>query len=289
MRHNIAAALAVLSLPLTAGLAVAKGPVPEGTKAIVNITMNVKEKTKSDWSSTAIDRVLKAQCHMIAGPAMNVGMAGPTAEQQAAIAQSQANAQAFEQNYSNETMMQNAQAIFDKCGEDEACVTAEVMKMSKTPEVQAMVGKQEQAKKDMAGLTPDLGPLRYQRWQAQSCTGDMTVNDTYVHSDPGGEGGYGAYTDTTTVKGTQPVDPNALTLSLETDTVGNTTTYQLGAAVQGNFQAQSSTKGAVPAKISLLGNTALPPQIGPLKGVLGKQSSTVSGDSGSIKLSFQGK
>ncbi|MDY0871143.1 hypothetical protein [Dongia rigui] len=289
MRHHLATTLAVLSLPFAASLAEAKGPVPEGTKATIHITMSVKEKTKSEWSSTAIDRVLKAQCLMVAGPAMNVGMAGPTAQQQAAIAQSQVNAQAFQQNYADETMMQNAQAIFDKCGEDEACVTAEVMKMSQTPEAQAMAGKQAQAKKDMAGLTPDLGPLRYQSWSAQSCSGEMRVNDTYVTSDPGGEGGDGAYTDTTTVKGTSPIDPQALTLIAETDTVGNTTTYQLGTAVQGTFQGQSSMKGAVPAKVSLLASTALPPQIGPLKGVLGKQSTTVSGDSGSIKLSFQGK
>lgn len=289
MRHHLATTLAVLSLPLGANFALAKGPVPEGTQATINFTVNVKEKTKAEWSSTAIDRVLKAQCLMVAGPAASVGMNGPSADQQAAIAQSQANTEAFTQNYADENMMQNAQAIFDKCGEDEACVTAEVMKMSKTPEVQAAVKKQDQMKKDAAGLMPNLGPARYQSWQSQSCTGEMTVNDAYVTSDPGGEGGYGAYTDNTTVKGTVPVDPKAIVLFAETDTVGKTTTYRLGLAAQGDFQAQSSTKGAVPAKINLLGSTRLPENIGPLKGVLGKQSSTIAGDSGNIKLSFQGK
>lgn len=289
MRHQIATTLAVLSLPFAVDLAHAKGPVPEGTKATINFTVNVKEKTKAEYSSTALDRVLKAQCVMVAGPAAAIGMNGPTADQQAALAQTQANTEAFTQNYASESMMQNAQAIFDKCGEDEACVTAEVMKMSQTPEAKAMAAKQEQAKKDAANLVSDVGPVRYQMWQSESCTGDMTVNDTYVTSDPGGEGGYGAYTDTTTIKGATAVDPKTISLFAETDTVGNTTTYRLGAASQGTFQGNSSTKGAVQAKIDLLGSTKMPSDIGPIKGVFGKQSTTVSGDSGSIKLSFQGK
>ena len=289
MRHHIATTLAVLSLPFAASLAEAKGPVPEGTKATINFTVSVKEKSKAEWSSTAIDRVLKAQCIMVAGPAASVGMNGPSADQQAEMARTQANTEQFTQNYASEAMMNNAQAIMDKCGDDEACITAEVMKMSQTPEAQAAAKKAEQAKKDMAGLMPDMGPARYQGWQSQSCTGQMTVNDTYVTSDPGGEGGYGAYTDTTTIKGSAPIDPQAISLFLETDTVGNTTTYRLGQAAQGTFQGNSSTKGAVSAKINLLNSTKLPENIGPLKGVLGKQSTTVSGDSGSVKLSFQGK
>jgi hypothetical protein len=87
--------------------------------------------------------------------------------------------------------------MMDKCGEDEACIQAEVMKMSQTAEVQGMVAKKDQATADAAGLNADLGPARYQLWSPQSCSGEMTVNDTYVTSDPGGEGGYGAYTDTT--------------------------------------------------------------------------------------------
>jgi hypothetical protein len=251
--------------------------------------VNVKEKTKSEWASTALDRVLKAQCVMVAGPATSVGAKGPTADQQAAMAQSQANAEAFQQNYASEAMMNGAQAIMDKCGDDEACITAEAMKMSQTPEAQAAAKKVDQAKKDMAGLTPDMGPARYQMWQSESCTAEMSVNDTYVTSDPGGEGGAGAYTDTTTIAGKTPVDPQTVSLFAETDMVGNTTTYRLGAAAQGTFQGQSSTNGAVSAKINLLGSTKLPADIGPIKGVFGKQSTTVSGDSGSIKLSFQGK
>ena len=224
MRHRLATALTILSMPFAAEIAVAQDPVPEGTKATVNFSLTVKEQTKSQWSNTAIARVLNAQCVMVAGPALQVSWDGPTAEQNAATAQAQANAAAFEQNYApSADMMANMEAMMEKCGEDEACIQAEVMKMSQTSEVQQMVAKQDQAKADVAGLTPDLGPLRYQTWNAQGCEGTLSVNDTYFTSDPGGEGGYGAYQDTTTVNGNAPVDPQHLYLTIETDAVGNTT------------------------------------------------------------------
>ena len=290
MRRNIATTLAILSLPLGANLALAKGPVPEGATATVNITLAVKEQTKSQWSSTAVDRVLKAQCVMIAGPATQIGWNGPTAEQEAAIAKGQANAEAFQQNYApSDNMMANMEAMMEKCGEDEACIQAEVMKMSQTPEVQGMVAKQEQAKKDVAGLTPDLGPARYQSWSPQSCSGTLTVNDTYFTSDPGGEGGDGAFQDTTTVAGSTPIDPKDLAVMIETDSIGKTTSYKIGAPIQGTFPGNSSMKGAANYKIPLMGSTALPPVIGPLKGVLGKQSTKIPGQDGAISLQIQAK
>jgi hypothetical protein len=62
---------------------------------------------------------------------------------------------------------------------------------------------------------------------------------------------------------------------VETDTVGNTTTYQLGAPVQVTLPSNSSMKGAGQTKVDLLGSTKLPPLVGPLKGVFGKQSTKV--------------
>ena len=210
-----------------------------------------------------------------------------TAEQEAANAQAQANAEAFQQNYApSDQMMANMQAIMEQCGDDEACMTAEAMKLSQTPEIQAMAAQQEQMKADMAGLTPDMGAARYQTWMPQGCTGTLTVNDTYVDSDPGGEGGYGAYTETITVQGAQPVDPKLLHLQVETDSVTNTTRYRLLAAASATFPATSSMKGATQRQIQLMGSTALPEVIGPLKGVFGTQKSSVSGENGSISVSF---
>lgn len=286
MRHFLATTLAALSLPLAAGLAYAD-PAAEGATRTLNFTITVKEQTKSQWSSTAIARVLKAQCQMVAGPAVQVSWSGMTAEQEAANAQAQTNAEAFQQNYApSDQMMANMQAIMEQCGDDEACMTAAAMKMSQTPEMQALAAKQQQAKADVAGLTPDLGPARYQTWSAQGCTGTLAVNDSYFTSDPGGEGGYGAYQDTTTVAGEQPVDASKLYVTAQTDSVGGTTSYRIAAPVAATFASVSSKDGQGSRKIDLFASTALPQEVGPLKGVFGAQKGTVQGDSGSVTLSI---
>ncbi|WP_374384036.1 hypothetical protein [Dongia sp.] len=286
MRHFLATTLAAISLPFGAGLAHAD-PVPEGTVKALNFTITVKEQTKSQWASTAIARVLKAQCQMVAGPAVQVSWSGMTAEQEASTAQAQANAQAFQQNYApSDQMMANMQAIMDQCGDDEACMTAAAMKLSQTPEIQAMAAKQQQAKADAAGLTPNLGPARYQMWTSQSCSGSLAVNDSYFTSDPGGEGGYGAYQDTTTAQGEQPIDPQLLHLSAQTDSVGGTTSYRIAAPVSATFATVSSKDGPGSRKIGLLASTALPQELGPLKGILGGKTGPIQGDSGSISVSF---
>lgn len=290
MRYKLAMTLAVLSLPFSTNLAVAKGPAPEGATTTVNISMTVKERTKSDWASSAIERVLNAQCVMVAGPATSVASTGPTAEQEAAMAEQQAKAQAFQQNYApSDNMMAQMQALAEKCGEDEACMMAGVQELSKTPEIQGMVAKKDQAIADANALKSDLGPARYQLWHPQSCSGTLSANDTYVTSDPGGEGGYGAFTDTTTINGKAPVDPATVKLIVETDSVGNTTSYRLGAPVQVVLPSVSSMKGAGQAKVSLMGSTKLPDTIGPLKGVFGKQSTKIAGSDGNISLTFRAK
>ncbi|MBK8161133.1 MAG: hypothetical protein IPK59_21045 [Rhodospirillaceae bacterium] len=289
MHRNLATALAVLSLPISAGMALAD-PAPEGTAKTLNFSVAVKEQSKGEWASSAIARVLNAQCVLIAGPAVQISWDGPTAAQEAATAQAQANGQAFEQNYApSEATVANMEAMVEKCGEDEACLMAAVQQMSQTQEIQDMAAKQGQAAADVAGLMPDLGPARYQTWSAQNCSGTLSVDDTYVDSDPGGEGGVGAYTDTTTVKGSAPVDPQAIVFEAETDSLANTTRYRLATTAMGSFPATSSLKGAGQRQVQLMGSTALPQVIGPMPGNFGADKKTVSGDIGTVTLSLQGQ
>ena len=202
MRRNLATALTILGMPLAASHALAAEPAPAGATATVEIKMTVREKTKAEFHSTAIERVLNAQCVMQAGQASQVGSQGMTPEQQAAMEASTAKAQDVQQQFApSDEMLANLEAEAAKCGSDEACLTALAMKLSQTQEMQAMAQQAPAAQGGDAGINPDLGPARYQMWQPQSCTGTVTVNDTYVDSDPGGEGGDGAYTDTTTAKG----------------------------------------------------------------------------------------
>ena len=287
MRRNLATALTILGMPLAASHALAAEPAPAGATATVEIKMTVREKTKSDFHSTAIERVFAGQCVMEAGKASQVGSKGMTAEQQAAMEASTAKAQAVQEQYApSDEMLANLEAEAAKCGSDEACLTALAMKLSQTQEMQAMAQQVPEAQQAMQGINPDLGPARYQMWQPQSCTGTVTVNDTYVDSDPGGEGGDGAYTDTTTAKGSAKIMPEWRGLVIETDVVGNTTQYIQAAAPPITIATVSSRTGAGERTIPFLGTTKLPDTFGPLKGVGGKHKGEAKGDAGSVSVEW---
>lgn len=290
MRRNLATALTILGMPLAASHALAAEPAPAGSTATVEIKMTVREKTKSDFHSTAIERVFAGQCVMEAGKASQVGSKGMTAEQQAAMEASTAKAQAVQQQYApSDEMLANLEAEAAKCGSDEACLTALAMKLSQTQEMQAMAQQVPEAQQAMQGVNPDLGPARYQLWQPQSCTGTVTVNDTYVDSDPGGEGGDGAYTDTTTAKGSAPIMPEWRGLVIETDVVGNTTQYIQAPAPPVTIATNSSRTGAGERQIPLLADTKLPETFGPYKGVGGKHKGEAKGDAGSVSVEWMWK
>jgi hypothetical protein len=287
MRRNLATALTILGLPLAAGHVLAAEPAPAGATATVEIKMTVKEKTKGDWHSTAIERVFNGQCVMQAGPASQIGSKGATPEQQAAMEASTAKAQNVQEQFApSDEMLANLEAEAEKCGTDEACLTALAMRMSQTPEMQAMAKQVPEAQQAMQGMAPDLGPARYQMWQPQSCSGTVTVNDTYVDSDPGGEGGDGAYTDTTTAKGSAPIMPDWRGLFIETDVVGNTTQYTQAAPPPVAIATDSSRTGAGERQIPFLGETKLPASFGPLKGVGGKQTTQAKGEAGAISVEW---
>jgi hypothetical protein len=76
MRRNLATALTILGMPLAASHALAAEPAPAGTTATVEIKMTVREQTKAEFHTTAIERVLNAQCIMQAGQAMQVRRQG---------------------------------------------------------------------------------------------------------------------------------------------------------------------------------------------------------------------
>lgn len=288
MRHHFLAVLAACSVPLAGG-ALAAEPAPAETVKTVKFKVTVQEKTKGEWDSTAIARVLNAQCQMVAAPASAIASTGMTAEQEAAMAKTQAEGEALAQQMQpTQGMAERLAAEAEKCGDDEACITALAMQLAQDPEFQAQVPNIKDGAQKAQNLNPDLGPVRYQLWQPQACTGEMQVNDTYVHSDPGGEGGDGAYTDTTTVKGSAKVDTasNGLGLFIETDTVGNVTQYRLGAPVAVVLPSNSSMTGAGTRQVDLLGTTKLPDTLGPYKGVMGKQKGSVKGENGSVSIEW---
>ena len=287
MRRDLATALTILGLPFAAGHALAAEPAPSGATATMEIKITVSERTKAQFHSSAIERVLNAQCVMQAAPASQVSSKGPTPEQEAASKAAEARAEAFTQEYSlSEATLATLAAEVEKCGEDEACLTAMAMKMGQNPEIQAQAQKVPAAKQAMAGLAPDLGPVRYQLWEPQSCTGAVTVNDTYVDSDPGGEGGYGAYTDTTTATGTAPIATSWRGLVMETDLVEGTTEYRMIEPPAVVIATTSPRMGAGQRKIPLLAGTSLPGEFGPYAGLPGSHKDQVKGEAGSVRVEW---
>jgi hypothetical protein len=286
MRLELLTALAIFGLPITAAFAVE--PSPAGATATVAIKLAIRDQSKGDWHSANVHHVMDAQCVMRAGPASQVGSAGMSAEQEAAAAQAQADAETFAQDYGpSEDMMAQIEAGAAACGDDEACLTAMALKLSQTAEMQAMAQKAPEAKAAMAGLTPDMGPVRYQTWHPESCSGTVTIDDSYVESDSGGEGGYGAYTDNITAAGTAPLPPEWV-MAMETDLVAGTTTYNMGPPPSVTVQVQSSHRGPHAREIPFLASAELPSKVGPVAGI-GTGSTQLTGATGTLNAEWSMK
>jgi hypothetical protein len=160
------------------------------------------------------------------------------------------------------------------------------MKLSQTQEMQAMAQAGAGSAAGMQGVNPDLGPARYQMWQPQSCSGTVTVSDTYVDSDPGGEGGDGAYTDTTTGQGhgadharlARPGDPDRRR--------GEHHSIHPGARTAGHHRRCqfAHRRGRTPDPVPCRHQVA--ETFGPYKGVGGKHKGGAKGDAGSISVEW---
>lgn len=287
MRHLVRAGLAigVVLLP-AAGLAAE--PAKPGATMTVNVQITAQAHGKTDTTTTTINRVLKGQCLMEAQAATQIGMKGASAEQQAALDQSQANAEAFAKEYApSEELTSQIAAAAEKCGDDEACMMAMAQRLAGNSEIQNLAKKKDAAVAAAAGLQPDLGPIRYQQWRPTQCSGTITADDTIDVNDPGGEGGADAYHDVTQIRGSVAAGPDWQGMIIETDLVAGTTTYQMMAVPPVTMPTISSLNGAGQQEISLILETPMPDSVGPLKGVLSEHTTTVTGPGGTLQISWQ--
>ncbi len=263
-------------------------PAKPGATMTVSVQITTQEHGKTDTQTTTINRVLKGQCLMQALAATEVGMKGVSAEQQAAIDKSNAKAEAFAKQYApSENLTNQIAAAAEKCGDDEACMVAMAQQLAGNSEIQNMAKKKDAAVAAVAGLKPDLGPVRYQQWQPKQCSGTITANDTIDVNDPGGEGGADAYREITRIQGSVPAGPDWRGMIIETDLVAGTTTYQMMSVPPVTMPTTSSLTGAGQQEVSLILETPMPESIGPLQGVLGTQSTTFKGPSGTLGIAWQ--
>lgn len=287
MQRRILAALAACGLPWSADIAAATEPVPEGATTTMSFRVVVKERSAGEFNSTAIEHILNAQCSMLALAPSQISWDGPTAKQEAAAESSAAQGEALSQQMAgSQDYAAQLEAEAAKCGDDEACLTALAMKMANDPNFLAQQGQMQAGAEAAQKLQPDLGPVRYQQWNPQSCTGEMQANDTYVTSDPGGEGGDGAYTDTVTVNTRGAIAGESWPgLFMQTDLIDGTTTYKLIAPAPVTLASNSSLTGAGVRQVDLLGSTALP-IFGPYPGAPGTHKGNAKGTDGSISVEW---
>ncbi len=287
MQRKILVALAACGFPWSVNIAAAVEPAPEGATTTMNFRVVVKERSSGEYNSTAIKHVLEAQCSMLALAPSSVSWDGPTAEQEAAAENATAQGEALSQQMSGtQDYAAQIEAEAAKCGEDQACLTALAMKMANDPNFLAQQGQMKAGAEAAQKLQPDMGPVRYQQWNPQSCTGKMQADDTYVTSDPGGEGGGGAYTDTVTVSAAGAIaDDSWPGLFVQTDLIDGTTTYKVIAPPPVTLPSNSSMNGAASRQVGLLGSTALP-VFGPYPGAPGHHKGSAKGQDGSISVEW---
>lgn len=259
-----------------------------GATMTVNVEIVTKEQHKTMTMTTVIDRVLKGRCLMEALMPTQIGWNGRTPEQEAALEQSRASGEAFAKQYGpSEELTNQIAAEAEKCGDDQACMMAMAQKLAQNGEIQNMAKNKDAAIAAASKLQPDLGPPRYQQWQPKQCSGTITANDTIVVDDPGGEGGMDAFKETKKIQGAAPTDSSWRGMSIETDLVAGTTSYRMAPVPPVTIASSSTAKGTGKEQVSLINDTKLPDEIGPLKGVLGSQSTMLKGETGTLNLSWQ--
>lgn len=217
MKRNAAgliAAALVFTLPAdAAGTAAAR----EGTTLVIEFTATLKTALSTSVTTSTIERVLKGRCKLEARGLMPYGVMGPTKEQERAM-----------QNAQPSTEMADLEKEVAKCKGDQACMMrlAERAANAKAPE----------------GASGTI-----QTWFPQSCSGSFKVDERHDTNDPGGEGGGGAYRQTTTIKGMNVIKEGGEDgwhgAFIDHDVAKNVTTYHFTNIEPMEFETRSTRTG----------------------------------------------
>jgi hypothetical protein len=169
----------VLSLAIAAPAGAADVFASPGAKATLTVdyiysSSGSKSSSLYDPYQGRVARNVKLIAELVAQPATAMPTVQPMdATQMAGLKDKAEKVQAVSNDMA--PMMADAQAIMEKCGDDEECVTREVMKMG--------AGMQEKdvskAKKGVEELSKQDAP-RYQAWRATSQKGTYSIDET-VH------------------------------------------------------------------------------------------------------------
>lgn len=182
------AALALVALATASAATRAADFAPKGVGAMLSVDYSYaaagKKSDKYDLREWKLRRTLHIDAQLTAGAAAPMPSLQPMeAGQQTRLQQQTAQVNKFAEQ--SAPMMASAQAILEKCGDDEKCMEREAMRlgqsMSGTPQLDATL---KAGKETAAVLAP--GANRYQVWQGQSQTGNYRIDEKVhiVHADP---------------------------------------------------------------------------------------------------------
>lgn len=180
--------LAVLTLLTLGSTAHAADFAAKGARATLTVDFSYeavgKKNDKLDLREWKVTRTLHIESQLTAaGPAPMPSLQPLEAGQQARLQQQ--SAQMNKMAEQSAPLMASAQAIMEKCGDDDACMEREAAKlgqrMAGTPQMDATL---KTGKETAAVLAP--GANRYQAWAGQSQTGSYKIDEKLhiVHADP---------------------------------------------------------------------------------------------------------
>lgn len=182
------AALAGLLVALPTVQAQPAGFAPAGSRATLTVEYRYeasgRKQNKYDSWQWQVMRRVELEAELVAGkpqslPSMQPLDAGHSARQQQQMAQAQ------RATTEMAPMMASAQAVIEKCGDDDKCIEREAMRMG-----MAMAGTPQQAQAQRtARETAEVmkpGADRYQVWSALTQKGSYALDESWkvVHADP---------------------------------------------------------------------------------------------------------
>lgn len=181
--RNVWLAAALLPAVCTAAEFAAKG-----TRGVLSAeyvyTANGRKADKDDSHEWRVKRSVSMRAELVAeAPAALPRLQAPDAQQMAKIDQQRAQAEKMSRQMA--PAMSGVEALLAKCGEDEACIEREAVRMG-----DAMAGQKptrellKTGAETSAAMQP--GALRYQAWQSTSLSGSFQIEELqkFVTTDP---------------------------------------------------------------------------------------------------------
>jgi hypothetical protein len=180
--------IACLAAALLPAVGTAADFAAKGAKGVLSVeyvyTSHGRKADKYDSHEWRVKRSVSMSSELAAeAPAALPRLQAPDAQQMARIDQQRAQAEKMSRQMA--PAMAGVEALLAKCGEDEACIEREAVKMGN-----AMAGQKQTRELLKTGAETNAvmqpGALRYQAWQSTSLSGSYQIEEqqTFVTADP---------------------------------------------------------------------------------------------------------